>query len=341
MERKMSRKVIASAEDDQTAADNGPTPHHSLFTGVLIDGLRSGKVDQFGLGFVTSSQLGLYVQRVVSTQPNSHQTPVFGSFDLDQSGELLIRLNGDFQSLISQAETALANVELDKFRSLTDKVVALRPEAPEALYLQYRCALIDGRIPDALKFVGELNELFISRSVPADSIPLSFQDFVNVDAALRRWANVLSLPRLDSPLEYVAEYDPNQTSSGLIKPEITNPGVRVFSVREKTSFVLHLRNASPITYYTFAILIDGDGRISSLPLFGDDNTIGPKTSRDTTSVRAPRRSDEIHLFSSTTNLGQWLNINPSPKLNSWQQAPQSAVDLTTHTVLRIRATTAN
>jgi hypothetical protein len=35
---KVSRKVISSAQGDQLAADNGPLPEHSLFTGLMIQG---------------------------------------------------------------------------------------------------------------------------------------------------------------------------------------------------------------------------------------------------------------------------------------------------------------
>ena len=62
---KVSRKVIASAQGDQLAADNGPLPDHSLFTGLMIQGLTSGKADSFGGGCVTSSQLGAYAQHKV------------------------------------------------------------------------------------------------------------------------------------------------------------------------------------------------------------------------------------------------------------------------------------
>jgi uncharacterized caspase-like protein len=55
---KVSRKVITSAQGDQLAADNGPLPGHSLFTGLMILGLTDGSADSFGKGFVTSSQLG-------------------------------------------------------------------------------------------------------------------------------------------------------------------------------------------------------------------------------------------------------------------------------------------
>jgi hypothetical protein len=94
MQSRVSRKVITSAQGDQTAADQGQLPDHSLFTGALIEGLRKGDADIFRTGFVTSSQLGMYVQGVVSRSEGSRQTPAFGGFDRDDEGELILPLHG-------------------------------------------------------------------------------------------------------------------------------------------------------------------------------------------------------------------------------------------------------
>jgi uncharacterized caspase-like protein len=57
MLRKVSRKVITSAQGDQVAADAGPLAGHSLFTGLMMRGLMTGNADNFGQGFITSTQL--------------------------------------------------------------------------------------------------------------------------------------------------------------------------------------------------------------------------------------------------------------------------------------------
>ena len=92
MLRKVSREVIASAQDDQLAADAGPLSGHSLFTGLMINGLTSGQADNFKQGFITASQLGAYTQHEVGVAAGSKQTPIFGTFDLDARGELIIPL---------------------------------------------------------------------------------------------------------------------------------------------------------------------------------------------------------------------------------------------------------
>jgi uncharacterized protein len=94
LERKVSRKVIASAEGDETAADEGPVPNHSLFTGLMIQGLESGKADVYGDGAVTGSELGAFVQHAVRTTEGATQTPVFGAFYYDDAGELILSSGG-------------------------------------------------------------------------------------------------------------------------------------------------------------------------------------------------------------------------------------------------------
>jgi uncharacterized caspase-like protein len=86
-----SRRVITSALDDQVAMDGGPVAGHSLFTGCLIEGLRGGLATD-GRDVATGTEIGLYVQRRVTTYPSSKQTPDFGALELDDRGELLVAL---------------------------------------------------------------------------------------------------------------------------------------------------------------------------------------------------------------------------------------------------------
>ncbi|HTW61570.1 MAG TPA: caspase family protein, partial [Terracidiphilus sp.] len=87
---KASRQVISSADRNQTAADRGPVPGHSLFTGLMIQGLTSRKADMFHRGWVSASLLGLYVKDQIGEDKQSHQVPQFGTFDGDDGGELII-----------------------------------------------------------------------------------------------------------------------------------------------------------------------------------------------------------------------------------------------------------
>lgn len=89
---RISRKVITSARRDQLALDGGPVPGHSLFTGTLIDGFNYGKADLDSNGLISSSELGLFLQQQVGQASQSKQTPDFGSFYLDDRGEMVISL---------------------------------------------------------------------------------------------------------------------------------------------------------------------------------------------------------------------------------------------------------
>ena len=90
MSRNVSRTVITSAQGDQTAADQGPVPSHSLFTGLLMQGLQTGKAENDGKGWVSSLHLGAYVQHEVGAAPDSRQTPAFGSFYHGDNGDLVL-----------------------------------------------------------------------------------------------------------------------------------------------------------------------------------------------------------------------------------------------------------
>ncbi|HWO20510.1 MAG TPA: caspase family protein [Kofleriaceae bacterium] len=89
-----SRRIITSALDDQRAMDSGPRPGHSLFTGCLIEALTGGLATEQRRPLATGSEIGGYVRRRVSEYPRSQQTPDFGTLELDNRGELIIRLPG-------------------------------------------------------------------------------------------------------------------------------------------------------------------------------------------------------------------------------------------------------
>ena len=71
----------------------------------MIQGLTTGKADAYGKGFVTSSQLGAYAQHEVGVAEGSKQTPLFGSFDLDEGGELIIHLGAGAEHARRTART--------------------------------------------------------------------------------------------------------------------------------------------------------------------------------------------------------------------------------------------
>jgi TPR repeat protein len=123
MLRKVSRKVITSAQGDQLAADNGPLAAHSLFTGLMMQGLMTGRADSYKQGFITSTQLGAYTQHEVGVQEGSKQTPLFGGFDLDGGGELIIPLGA------GAAESSSSDKQADPLTPLeTSEVAKIRTD---------------------------------------------------------------------------------------------------------------------------------------------------------------------------------------------------------------------
>lgn len=102
-----SRLVITSALANQIAADSGPKPGHSLFTGCLIDAVTGGVAGQmeYGANYITGSQLATWVQHRVRTYPGVQggQTPGFGVFDYDERGEMMIPVRALHDAVTSTA----------------------------------------------------------------------------------------------------------------------------------------------------------------------------------------------------------------------------------------------
>ena len=114
--REKSRHVLTSAKKNQLAQDGGPIVNHSLFTGCLIDGLRSGLADSDKNGLVTTSDLGAYVRKVVGMQSGGLQTPDFGRFASYANRGEMVFLNKQIKPQISgMSGVSLARVqELDE-----------------------------------------------------------------------------------------------------------------------------------------------------------------------------------------------------------------------------------
>jgi len=89
LQTRRSRRIITSALDDQHAIDSGPYPGHSLFTGCLIEAL-SGGLAKDGQCVATGREIGQYVQKRVRSYPLSTQTPDFGTFELDDRGDIVV-----------------------------------------------------------------------------------------------------------------------------------------------------------------------------------------------------------------------------------------------------------
>jgi hypothetical protein len=257
LESHVSRKVITSARQSQLASDGGPIPKHSLFTGLLLQGLEWGKADLDGNGVVTSSELGLYIQQAVGTSTESRQTPDFGSFYFDDRGEMVIPLDDHtYAGIKSRAFSALRWSEYKQFHEFVAKASELRPGAPETLYLQYRVALLDKRIPDAAGIVTRLIDMNVSEG----QIPLSREDLWDLKERLPYWKPVLLLPEEGFPLRLALEGGMQESNiAGIVKIKLGD--TTAYAVKPHFRFRWKVTNVSQQTMFMYALAIDQDGRL--------------------------------------------------------------------------------
>lgn len=88
-EQGSSRILITAAAAHQNASADGGTDGTTLFTGTLLDLLKSGDCDVSGEGYCTATQIGLLARRRLS-ELKTRQTPLFGSFGGDEAAEFRI-----------------------------------------------------------------------------------------------------------------------------------------------------------------------------------------------------------------------------------------------------------
>jgi hypothetical protein len=297
---KISRRVITSARRDQLAADGGPIPGHSLFTGSLIDGINWGKVDLDGNGVITSSEIGLYLQQVVGGGSNSQQTPDFGAFYLDERGEMVIPLKDDtFESVRAHAFNTLQQGQFKSFEELAAKAAAMRPEAPETLYLEYRQALLQGKYDRA----GQLVHLLLALDFPEGIIPLSREDLENLKVQLPYWQSVLGLPHEDFPLSLALL---SEKTAGHMEPLNIEPIGETFGYRIQPGHKFRWRftNAGPTPVFLYTIYFDQAGRLLTFSVLEDEGFIFKGIGPGETADGGPMLQDgsielgEFHFISS-------------------------------------------
>jgi hypothetical protein len=162
-----SRRVITSAQSNQEAADGGADfPTNSLFTGWLTEGLRRAAQGVAGEeqspdgdsdGMVTVTELYAFVRSRVGSVSESRQTPDFGSFKLDDRGELVLSLEVDlFDALFRDATRAYDEEKEDALVEAVDGAIAERPEGPQSAYLRYLRAEFLEDYPEQVSALREL-----------------------------------------------------------------------------------------------------------------------------------------------------------------------------------------
>jgi hypothetical protein len=262
-----SRKLITSAQREQPALDGGPIPGHSLFTGTLIHGFNRGEADLEGNGLITGSELGLFVQQKVAQASNSAQTPDFGSFHLDDRGEMVFSLrNQSFEALKARAFSALQTGQLALFQDLTQQVIALKPASPEVLYLEFRLRFFERQFDRVIEIIDQLVNLKLNES----QIPLSNNDLLKMQVRLPWWVHVFSIPESDFPLEVAVLNGSTKEDLRVVEeqPLGNNQG---YLIESKTFCQLRITNPTHNSVHVYMIGFDETGRFQLETLWNDED----------------------------------------------------------------------
>jgi Caspase domain len=269
LNRKISRKIITSAQRDQLAKDSGPVPGHSLFTGTLINGFNWGKADLDGNGLISSSELGLFIQQQVAQASISQQTPDFGSFHLDDRGEMVISLrNPSFDALKARAFSALHNGELTIFKTLALQLISLRPLSFEALYIKYRLEFLAGNFDEAIKVIDQL----LSRGVSTGLIPLFMDDIWKIKHQFNWWKPILEIPITEIPIEVSMIAGYKQQELQKIMPKKLGELI-AFPLEYGKTFQLTIKNLTDKPIHLYMLQIDEDGRFEPVTLWYEEDVL--------------------------------------------------------------------
>lgn len=300
MTNRRSRKVITSAQQEQSAIDGGPVPGHSLFTGTLIHGFNWGEADIEGNGLITGSELGLFVQQKVAQASNSAQTPDFGSFHLDDRGEMIFSFrNQSFDALKARAFSALQTGQFTLFKELTEQVISLKPSSPEVLYLEFRLRFLERQFDRVTVLVDQLADPNLNES----QIPLSNNDLLKIQARLPCWIPVFSIPESDFPLEVAVLNGSSEEELRVIEEESLGES-QGYLIEPKTFCQLKITNPTQNPVHVYMVGFDETGRFQLETLWSDESVILqglPPTETKTGYVFKPQGKlgiREVRLFSS-------------------------------------------
>jgi tetratricopeptide (TPR) repeat protein len=203
--------------------------------------------------------LGLFIQQKVGQASESRQTPDFGSFYLDDRGEMVISLrNQSFDALKNRAFSALKQGNFLTLKELIKQIIEYRPSSPEALYLEYRLMLSEGNFEKVLLLINKLLELDFGK----ETIPLSLYDFRETKSQILENLNLLELLEQEQPLEIDLLTGSSKDNLKLVKPEKSG-NKKIYSVESKHLGQLRIRNLERFPVYVYMIKIDSDGRLTT------------------------------------------------------------------------------
>ena len=268
LSQNVSRKVISSARRDEDALDSGPMPQHSLFTGTLIEGLNWGAADLDRNGLVTSYELGLYLQQRVGQASDSKQTPDFGSFGLDDRGELVISLRDDtFDAVKARAFGAMLNHDADALMPLVTQLNVLRADAAETLYLQFRLQFMQDDYGGALATLTRLSQM----NFDDGAIPLTRGDVSALLVQLVYWKPILELTPSSLPVNVTMQIE-TRANEFENAPRVAFGADSAFQVQVDAVARYQAENTSDANAHLYFITILPNGRLLVGPLLEDEAT---------------------------------------------------------------------
>ena len=267
LHRQVSRKVVTSARRDEQALDKGPIAGHSLFTGALVDGLDRSLADLDDSEFITSSEIGLYLQQTVGRHSDSRQTPDFGFFYLDDRGEMVIpiAIGNTLDALKRRAFSALKRGEFVELERILSKVRRQDYTGPQLQYLEYRQNLAKRQTETAYLNITDLKEMDWSEG----TIPLSRHDVRELVVRARFWQAFLNLPEGGFPLEVTFTAGADAQHLQPVKP-IKVGGSTGYEIGSGEYIQLQITNPTSDTWHVYMIDIDQDGRLNPIPLWQSD-----------------------------------------------------------------------
>lgn len=264
--RNISRNVISSARRNEDALDNGPLPNHSLFTGTLIEGLNWGAADLDRNGLVTAYELGLYLQQRVGQASDSKQTPDFGSFHLDERGELVISLRDDtFDAVKTRAFAAMLKHDVNALAPLAQQLAAQRPDAAETLYFQFRLRFMQNNLDDALALLLRLNAMNFDEGV----IPLTKSDVDALTVQLPYWKPILELAPSALPVQLALQIE-NPVQEFETAPRVFADAGEIYQIPEGAVARYLVENTTDAPAHLYFITIAPNGRMIVGPLLEED-----------------------------------------------------------------------
>lgn len=302
LNNKKSRKVITSARRNQPALDGGSIPGHSLFTGTLIDGFNWGKADLDGNGLITSLELGLYVQQKVGQASESKQTPDFGSFDLDDRGEMVIALRDQsFDALKARAFSALQRCEFTEFTKLENKLIEINSSHLSTLYLEYRLNFLNNKFEIAAKKLYEIESLVqYGRANIQEIYGINIRSLLNSAARLKDWFQILSIAECRKDFPIIISLFSGLNIDNLQKSEEQKFG-ETYSYFIEFNNIIRFQLTNPTQKYlhVYMVKIDHYGAFEPVTLWEDEevliNGLAPGQKKSTYPFRQDTSSGTCEL----------------------------------------------